>query len=171
MNCSVLKDGAYNSEPVWRGLTLVNLFPLWIIASGWQSKSLNSNVEIMHDEWSNFFKSVDFHFGIFQVEHNDPDNKSLLRFGALWQSEFNHDSLLVYSTGRSPTMFSDLRREVPLLTPGIAILSVGTEIYYGDTMTQDLGWVDELNKGWSRPAIEEVAKEMNLKYQVQILTH
>lgn len=68
-------------------------------------------------------------------------------------------------------MFSDLRREVPLLTPGIAILSVGTEIYYGDTMTQDLGWVDELNKGWSRPAVEEVAKEMNLKYQVQLFTH
>lgn len=99
------------------------------------------------------------------VDPADRDNKSLLRFGALWQSEFNHDSLLVYSTGRSPTMFSDLRVEVPLLTPAIAILAVGTEIYYGDTMTKDLGWVNELNKGWSRPAVEEVANEMKLKYQ------
>uniref|UniRef100_A0A7I4EZU5 Sucrose-phosphatase n=1 Tax=Physcomitrium patens TaxID=3218 RepID=A0A7I4EZU5_PHYPA len=99
------------------------------------------------------------------VEHGDHDNKSLLRFGALWQSEFNHDSLLVYSTGRSPKMFADLRREVPLLTAGIAILSCGTEIFYGDTMTKDHGWIDIISKGWNRAAVEEVAEEMNLKYQ------
>jgi len=104
--------------------------------------------------------------GVFQVDHEDHGNLSLLRFGALWQAEYNHDSLLVYSTGRSPTMYFDLRQEVPLLTPGIAILSVGTEIMYGDTMTPDLGWVKELSKGWNRAAVEEVAKEMDLKYQV-----
>lgn len=103
------------------------------------------------------------------MDHEDHGNLSLLRFGALWQAEYNHDSLLVYSTGRSPTMYFDLRQEVPLLTPGIAILSVGTEIMYGDTMTPDLGWVKELSKGWNRAAVEEVAKEMNLKYQVYIL--
>jgi hypothetical protein len=104
----------------------------------------------------------------FQVDHKD--HGSLLRFGALWESEYNHDSLLVYSTGRSPQMFSDLRREVPLLTAGIVILSCGSEIYYGDTMMQDFGFIEELNKGWSRPVIEEVAAEMNLKYQVEICT-
>lgn len=103
---------------------------------------------------------------VLQVDHEDHGNLSLLRFGALWQAEYNHDSLLVYSTGRSPTMYFDLRQEVPLLTPGIAILSVGTEIMYGDTMTPDLGWVKELSKGWNRAAVEEVAKEMDLKYQV-----
>lgn len=133
--------------------------------SEWKRESLNPMV-IMNEH--SVFVSVFTFFLYLQVDHADHDNKSLLRFGALWQSEFNHDSLLVYSTGRSPTMFSDLRREVPLLTPGIAILSVGTEIYYGDTMTPDLGWVEELDKGWSRPAVEEVAKEMNLKYQVRI---
>lgn len=107
------------------------------------------------------------HYSLYlQVDHTD--HGSLLRFGALWESEYNHDSLLVYSTGRSPTMFSDLRREVPLLTAGIAILSCGSEIYYGDTMTQDFGFIDILNKGWSRAAVEEVAEEMNLKYQVII---
>lgn len=97
------------------------------------------------------------------VDHKD--HGSLLRFGALWESEYNHDSLLVYSTGRSPQMFSDLRREVPLLTAGIVILSCGSEIFYGDTMMQDFGFIEELNKGWSRPVVEEVAAEMNLKYQ------
>jgi len=143
----------------------VDFFP--IIASDWQSKSLYSVVTV-HEHFLSMFFNI---FLYLQVDPADRDNKSLLRFGALWQSEFNHDSLLVYSTGRSPTMFSDLRVEVPLLTPAVAILSVGTEIYYGDTMTKDLGWVNELNKGWSRPAVEEVANEMNLKYQVRIVTH
>lgn len=121
----------------------------------------------MCDEMSSFCHFI--HQVLYlQVDHKD--QLSLLRFGALWESEFNHDSLLVYSTGRSPTMFSDLRREVPLLTPGIAILSCGSEIFYGDTMTQDFGFIDELNKGWSRAAVEEVAAEMNLKYQVRICT-
>lgn len=107
-------------------------------------------------------------FVFLQVEHGDHDNKSLLRFGALWQAHFSHDSLLVYSTGRSPKMFADLRGEVPLLTPAIAVLSCGTEIFYGDSMTEDDAWVDNINKGWSRAAVEEVANEMNLKYQVCI---
>ena len=103
-----------------------------------------------------------------QVDHEDHDNKSLLRFGALWEADYNHDSLLVYSTGRSPSMYFDLRQEVPLLTPGIAIMSVGTEIVYGDTMTPDLGWKKILSAGWDRSAVEAVANEMNLKYQVWI---
>ena len=102
------------------------------------------------------------------MDHEDHDNKSLLRFGALWEADYNHDSLLVYSTGRSPSMYFDLRQEVPLLTPGIAIMSVGTEIVYGDTMTPDLGWKKILSAGWDRSAVEAVANEMNLKYQVWI---
>jgi sucrose-6F-phosphate phosphohydrolase len=101
-----------------------------------------------------------------QVDHADHESKSLLRFGALWQAEYNHDSLLVFSTGRSPTLYFELRSEVPLLTPGIAIMSVGTEIMYGDTMTPDYGWVEELSQGWDRSAVVEVANEMQLKYQV-----
>lgn len=102
------------------------------------------------------------------MDHEDQDNKSLLRFGALWEADYNHDSLLVFSTGRSPSMYFDLRQEVPLLTPGIAIMSVGTEIVYGDTMIPDLGWKKILSAGWDRSAVEAVANEMNLKYQVWI---
>ncbi|KAG0601335.1 hypothetical protein M758_11G102400 [Ceratodon purpureus] len=101
------------------------------------------------------------------VDHKDKNYTSLLRFGALWQADYNHDSLLVYSTGRSPALYAELRSEVPLITPGITIMSVGTEIRYGDTMAPDLGWEEELNQGWDRDAIVEEGKKLDLKFQVE----
>lgn len=100
------------------------------------------------------------------VDHKDKHFTSLLRFGALWQADYNHDSLLVYSTGRSPALYAELRSEVPLLTPGITIMSVGTEIRYGDTMAPDHGWEEELDQGWNRDAVVEEGNKLNLKFQV-----
>lgn len=100
------------------------------------------------------------------VDHKDDSYTSLLRFGSLWQADYEHDSLLVYSTGRSPALYAELREEVPLITPGITIMSVGTEIRYGDTMEPDHGWEEELNQGWDREAIVEEGKKLNLKFQV-----
>lgn len=64
-------------------------------------------------------------------------------------------------------MYAELREEVPLITPGITIMSVGTEIRYGDTMEPDHGWEEELNQGWDREAIVEEGKKLNLKFQVR----
>lgn len=101
-----------------------------------------------------------------QVDHQDVENSSLLRFGSLWEAAYRHDSMLVFSTGRSPVLYQKLRSEVPLLTPDIAITSVGTEIVYGDTLEADAGWTKELDQGWDRNAVVEEANKLGLKFQV-----
>eukprot|EP00897_Mesotaenium_endlicherianum_P010789 jgi/Mesen1/9739/ME000695S09049 len=89
------------------------------------------------------------------IDHHDHDHASLFRFTSLWGAEYATNSLLVYSTGRSPQKFLQVMKEVPLYTPDIVIMSVGTEIMYGQTMTPDDGWEHFLNDGWNRDVVEE----------------
>ncbi|CAN6440005.1 unnamed protein product [Victoria cruziana] len=100
------------------------------------------------------------------VDHHDPDNRSLLRFNALWEAHYRHDSLLVFSTGRSPTLYKKLREQKPMLSPDITIMSVGTEITYGEAMLPDDGWVHVLNQKWDKEIVIDEASHISyLKFQ------
>lgn len=55
-----------------------------------------------------------------------------------------------------------------MLTPDVTIMSVGTEITYGNSMLPDHGWVDTLNNKWDlRVVKEETGNFSELTLQVK----
>ncbi|XP_026405336.1 probable sucrose-phosphatase 1 [Papaver somniferum] len=98
--------------------------------------------------------------------HVHDDHTSQLRFNALWESSYRHDSLLVFSTGRTVETYKWLKKRAPMLTPDIIITSVGTEIAYGESMVPDSGFEQFINQNWDRDIVmEETDKFPQLKYQ------
>jgi len=100
------------------------------------------------------------------VDHTDKAHTALLGFNNLWAAEYAHDSLLVFSTGRSLEKYTELRSQAPLLTPALCIFSVGTEIRYGATMEPDQDWEHYLNEGWDQAVVLEEVQRLNLRLQV-----
>ncbi|KAI3802019.1 hypothetical protein L1987_30141 [Smallanthus sonchifolius] len=75
-------------------------------------------------------------------------NLSILRFNALWEAKYHHDSLLVFST-------------MSLIT-------------YGNDMVPDEGWVEFLNKKWDKKIVsEETSKfsELTLQSETELRQH
>jgi len=64
---------------------------------------------------------------------------------------------IVYSTGRSRSLYYQLTTEKPLLEPDYLILSVGTEIYLSDSDTPDPSWANALACNWDRELVVATA--------------
>eukprot|EP00899_Mesostigma_viride_P016375 jgi/Mesvir1/24739/Mv22002-RA.1 len=93
------------------------------------------------------------------VDHTDADHTSLVAFNNLWRNHFAGDSVLVFSTGRSPSKYKQLKRDTPLLTPDLLMLSVGTEILLcGEHGRPDPSWVAILDEGWDRAAVVDITR-------------
>ena len=60
---------------------------------------------------------------------------------------------LVYSTGRSLTLYRELQAEAGLIDPDLLIASVGTEIYYDGQDTPGSEWSEKLSPGWDRDVV------------------
>lgn len=68
--------------------------------------------------------------------------------------------------------YLSLRNKKPLLTPDIAITSVGSQIAYGggESMVSDDVWVARMGEMWNRDiVVEETSKFPQLEPQVSFL--
>lgn len=64
-----------------------------------------------------------------------------------------HGSLLVYSTGRSLSLYQQLKDEKQLLEPDAVVAAVGTEIYRQGSNQPDSDWSEKLAQGWDRDLV------------------
>lgn len=68
-----------------------------------------------------------------------------------------YGSQLVYSTGRSVTLYRQLTTEKSLLEPDALILSVGTEVYLQGSEAPNPEWADRLSQNWDRDLVVATA--------------
>lgn len=141
---------------------------LLILIALWYFPIPNSSLSLTFDFFLKIRRLIILPPEIRQVDHDDPENADMLRFNALWEAHYRHDSLLVYCTGRSYRSYLSLRNKKPLLTPDIAITSVGCEIVYGgESPVSDHVWEAHLDDMWNRDIVlEETSKFPQLEPQV-----
>ncbi|WP_413174987.1 sucrose-phosphate phosphatase [Anabaena azotica] len=94
------------------------------------------------------------------VDHTVTDDKALRELSARLKSHRQqHGTKIVYSTGRSPTLYQELQQEKNLFSPDALVLSVGTEIYLDGSPTTDPEWNSILSPGWERDKILSVTEK------------
>lgn len=76
----------------------------------------------------------------------------------LSQHRQEYGTKIVYATGRSRSIYHELKTEKQLLDPDALIAAVGTEIYDNDgNDAPDPAWSEKLSQGWERELIVATA--------------
>ncbi|MEC4816200.1 MAG: sucrose-phosphate phosphatase [Scytonema sp. PMC 1069.18] len=75
----------------------------------------------------------------------------------LQKARQEHETKIVYATGRSPILYQALKEEKNLLDPDALISAVGTEIYIDTSKTPDEEWSEKLSHGWNRDLVVSIA--------------
>jgi len=79
----------------------------------------------------------------------------------LSQHREEHGTILIYSTGRSLTLYNELRQEQELLEPDYLVVSVGTVIYQRGSDQPDPDWNTYLSEGWDREQVLAIASHFS----------
>lgn len=87
----------------------------------------------------------------------DVGDDKLRGFNQVWRQNFEHDSLLVYCTGRSLAKFNELKAAAPLLEPDILICSVGTELYRSNGQLDSRYAAQLDSSGWNHAQLWSAA--------------
>lgn len=86
------------------------------------------------------------------------DDAALLRLNHLLQKQREEtDTKIVYSTGRSPALYRQLKSEKPMLEPDCLILSVGTEVYLHGSDVPEPKWQEIVSRNWDRDLVVATA--------------
>ncbi|MEB3210869.1 MAG: sucrose-phosphate phosphatase [Leptolyngbyaceae bacterium] len=90
------------------------------------------------------------------------DDEALATLNAhLSQHREEYGTLIIYSSGRSPILYQELRTEYDLLEPDFLVLSVGTEIYQRGSDQPDPEWQYYLSTGWDREQVLAIASHFS----------
>lgn len=75
----------------------------------------------------------------------------------LKQHRQEYDTKIVYTTGRSLTLYHKLTEEKHLLVPDALVTAVGTEIYFDLDDGPDPTWTEQMAIGWDRELVINTA--------------
>lgn len=87
------------------------------------------------------------------------DSTSLKALFDFYQAE-PYDMSFVYITGRHYDSALSLITEEKLPLPDVLITDVGTAIYTGNELTQDMDWTQQLEEAWRPQEIDTIARQI-----------